>query len=541
MPARGPLVSRTARRAMGVLLATLLSGPASGTTAEVLAPGSPCGLPARYRTRIWRGYQPRRSGELQLVPRGQNIVGAGFPHAGPQEHLQEVPLFLYGPGLIQPGTVVGRAVTSADIVPTEARLLGFDPGNVDGTPLEEALVPGAPPPALVVTLVWDAGGRVVLDEYPKSWPELRALRPGGTWYDHATVGSSPSTSAAIHGTIGTGTFPKRHGLTGTQIRVKGRLIEPWRRGPKLLQEPALADRYDAAAGNAPLVAAIGSAAIQLALIGHGSLWPGGDRDLAVLKGAGGYRQPASFWGVPGNSSPYFDFPEYVNDLPPLTTHHQYADLFDGRDDGKWLGIPFKRLRNGWDSPARIPFETRVIEEVIRREGFGEDDVPDLLSVNYKLIDLVGHEWSMHSPQMRHAVEAHDAELPKLVQLLDQEVGAGRWVIVLTADHGATPHPRVTGGWPIDTSDVGARIRARFDDGGGRPLVQQVQPTQVFLDRAELPPGGLGAVAGLVSRLTKADTPVGGARPPPRQAGQRVFAAVFPSGALARCVSRTGGA
>jgi hypothetical protein len=513
-------------------------GASSLVPALPAAASSPCGLPDRFRLRIWRGFDPKRSGEIQLVARGQNVVGAGFPHAGPQDHLQDVPMLVYGPGVIAPGVTVDRPVTSADVAPTQARLVGADPGDVDGVPLEEALVPGAPRPALVVTIVWDAAGIEVLEEYPEAWPELRALRPGGTWYRTATVGSSPSTSAAIHGTIGTGTYPKRHGLTGTQVRVGGRLIEPWRRGPRLLREPAFADRYDAAAGNAPIVAAIGSAAIQLALIGHGSLWPGGDRDLAVLKGAGGYRQPGSFWGLPGNSSSFFDFPAYVNDLPPLHEYHQYADLFDGRDDGRWLGRRISTLRGGWDSPARLPFETRVIEEVIRREGLGDDDVPDLLAVNYKLIDLVSHEWSMHSPQMRHAVRAHDAELPRLIRLLDQEVGAGRWVMILTADHGATPNPRVTGGWPIDTSDVGAAIRARFDDGDGRPLVQQVQPTQVFLDRGELPAGGVGAVARLAAGLTQADTPVRGARPPPGEAGERVFAAAFPSGALRRCVPRS---
>ncbi|HEX2025527.1 MAG TPA: hypothetical protein VHH92_03935, partial [Actinomycetota bacterium] len=77
------------------------------------------------------------------------------------------------------------------------------------------------------------------------------------------------------------------------------------------------------------------------------------------------------------------------------------------------------------------------------------------------------------------------------------------------------------------------------DADGRPLVQQVQPTQVFLDRGELPAGGVGAVARLVARLTKADTRVGSARPSPGQAGQRVFAAAFPSGALRRCVPRAG--
>jgi hypothetical protein len=522
---------------MAVAVSVSVVVVAAGLFPAEAGPASPCRLPDRFRTRVWRGYDPGRSGEIQLVARGRNVVGAGFPHAGPQDHLQDVPLLLYGPGVIASGQAVDRPATSADIVPTQARLLGADPGGVDGAPLEEAILPGAPPPAVIVTIVWDAGGRVVLDEYPEAWPELRALRAEGTWYGGATVGSSPSTSAAIHGTIGTGTFPKRHGLTGTQVRVGGRLVQPWRRGPRLLREPTFADRLDADRGNAPVVAAVGSAPIQLALIGHGSLWPGGDQDLAVLKGAGGYRRPASFWGVPGNSNRFFDFPSYVNDLPPLTAYHEYADRFDGRNDGRWLGRRVKALRNGWDTPARIPFETRVIEELIRREGFGDDDVPDLLYVNYKLIDLVSHEWSMHSPQMRQAVRAHDAELPRLVELLDQEVGEGRWAMILTADHGATPNPRVTGGWPIDTSDVAAHIRTRFDDGNGRPLVQQVQPTQVFLDRGELPPGGVRAVARFAAKLTEADTPVGGNRPRRGRAGRRVFAAAFPSSALRRCVPK----
>ena len=40
-------------------------------------------------------------------------------------------MFLYGPGIIAP-RVVDRPVTSADIAPTQARLVGTEPGDVDG-------------------------------------------------------------------------------------------------------------------------------------------------------------------------------------------------------------------------------------------------------------------------------------------------------------------------------------------------------------------------------------------------------------------------
>jgi len=517
-----------------LLLVAGIAGPAGTSSAGSLAK-SACSLPDRYLVRIARGTDPQRSGDLQLVPRGQDFVGAGFPHAGPNDHLQDVPLLLYGPGVIQPGRVVERPVTSADIAPTAARLAGFDLSGVDGVPLEEALVPGAPAPTLIVTMVWDGAGHVVLDEYRRAWPELRALKREGTWYSHATVGSSPSTSAAIHATIGTGTYPRRHGLVGNALRVGGRIADPWDEGPAYLIEPALADRYDAANGNAPLVGMVGSSPIQLALIGHGSMWEGGDADIAALKQVGGPGDSRLSWGLPPNSSPFYAFPDYVNELPPISSYFGYADALDGRKDGRWLGEPIGSLRGGFDTPARVPFETRAMEEIIRREAFGDDAVPDLFSVNYKLIDFVGHEWSMNSPQMRHAVRAQDEELPRLVELLDQEVGPGRWVLILTADHGHTPDPRVSGAWRINDREIAARITATFDDGDARRVVQQVQPTQVFVNEAELRQNGAGlkAVAAMLGRLTRAQTAVGGTRPPPGTAGARVFSSVFPSGLLAR--------
>jgi len=484
-----------------------------------------CALPHRHLLRVWRGYDPRRSGVLQIVPREPNIVGPGFPHAGVADHLQDVPLLLYGPEVIESGRTVRRAVTVADVAPTIAELIGFDLPQADGTPLREALAQDSEPPRLVVTLVWDGGGRVVLDEWMDAWPNLRRLIRKGTWYEHASVGSSPSTSAPIHATIGTGAFPRRHGLIGNALRIAGRIADPWDEGPAYLALPSLADLYDAANGNAPLVGLIGSATVQLGLIGHGAMWEGGDRDIAVLKRRRGYENPDGFWGVAATSRRYFSTPGYVNRLPFLTAYQRSADLLDGRSDGAWMGASIEGLRNGYDTPARIPFESRVVEEVVHREGFGGDDVPDLLYLNYKLIDYVGHRWSLHSPQMRQTVQTQDAELPGLARVLDEEVGRGRWVLILTADHGSQPDPTRLGGRRIDITGIEAHIRSRFDDGDGEPLVDQVQTTQVFLDPEELAQNGhtLEQVAASLARLTAADIAA-----PPGSSGQRVFAAVFPS-------------
>ena len=57
--------------------------------------------------------------------------------------------------------------------------------------MDEAIVAGSQP-KLVVVLVWDAGGRYVLNLWPRMWPHLKGLIPKGTWYENASVGSNPS-------------------------------------------------------------------------------------------------------------------------------------------------------------------------------------------------------------------------------------------------------------------------------------------------------------------------------------------------------------
>ena len=111
---------------------------------------------------------------------------------------------------------VDRPVTLAGIAPTVAELLHFDGYRaIDGQPMARPSSPRDAMPKLVVTMVWDAGGINVLDEWPGRHPYLDKLIEKGTWYEDASVGSSPTSTAQVHATIGTGAFPNTAGSPGT--------------------------------------------------------------------------------------------------------------------------------------------------------------------------------------------------------------------------------------------------------------------------------------------------------------------------------------
>ncbi|MFN8233527.1 MAG: alkaline phosphatase family protein [Actinomycetota bacterium] len=501
-----------------------------------------CSLPHEWLLRTWRGWRPDRSAQLSYFPIQPDFVGAGLPHVGPWPYVQDVPMLWYGPGFVPARGEVGRPVTSAGIAPTVARLLRFDGFTApDGQPMTEAIAPGdeaKDPPRLIVTMVWDAGGMNVLDAHATAHPFYDSLIAKGTDYTDATVGSSPTSTAQIHATIGTGAFPNHHGLVGHHLTVGGKLTTPWQEGPAFLIEPTLADVYDLAMDNEPVVGIVGTVDIHFGMLGHGSFFSGGDRDIALTRSVVGgetLTDEGFEWNIPPRDAPYYELAGYANDVPGFEQDVRRVDQADGQLDGMWRGNPIDELLQGFDTPARTPYQERVVETVIRREGFGADAVPDLLYLNFKEIDYISHVWGVGSPEMNDAVIAQDRALRRFVGFLNRTVGRGRWAMVVTADHGAMPLPEDSGGFQISTAPIEAGIDERFDtDGDDVPVVDLVQPTQVFLNVDELDQNGftVSDVARYVMTLTQAQTAGGGTTVDPATANDLVFQAAFPSDLMA---------
>ena len=505
-----------------------------------------CGLPPEWLQRIANGYDPERSGDLEILPKVPNFVGAGLPHVGPWSFTSDVPMFWYGPGYIKPVGPVQQPVDLPDIMATWDHLLGSSFEPPDGEPMTDALVPAEErpePPRLLVMMVWDGAGRAVLDEWADAWPNLDRLRSQGAWYENATVGSSPTSSAQIHATFGTAAYPSHHGVPGHTVRIDGELVSPWKDGPFELELDTFADHFDAEQGNRPLVGISGSVAIQLGMMSHGSYLEGGDKDTAVLRTPGQgiieglLGAEGKAWNIPEEYREWYDMPPYVNDLPRLASYFDDVELDarDGARDGLWHGHEFEEseeLLNGFHTPARVPYQTRLLEELITREGFGDDEVTDLFFVNYKLIDTLGHLYGMEDETMGDAVATQDEYLMPFIDFLNKEVGENRWAMVLTADHGSLRSTEATGAFQISAEKLHGAIQAEFDeDQDDTPVVDQVKQTEIFMHVDELEEHGytLDEVSRFIMNLEQAQLQIPGL--PVRDPDEKVFQAAFPAEAL----------
>jgi hypothetical protein len=124
------------------------------------------------------------------------------------------------------------------------------------------------------------------------------------------------------------------------------------------------------------------------------------------------------------------------------------------EDGLPATFP-KKVNGGKDqlSPAffdafdHTPWNNDLVaemaERVVEHEQLGADATPDLLFVGFSQPDKAGHAYGPDSHEVMDSYLRLDRTLAGLFRFLDAKVGAGKWVVALTADHGIPPLPEKT--------------------------------------------------------------------------------------------------
>jgi hypothetical protein len=266
------------------------------------------------------------------------------------------------------------------------------------------------------------------------------------------------------------------------------------------------------------------------MIGHGAERSGGDRDIAAL-----WEVERDEWWI---NRDYYRLPSYVEDLgvQRLRTYERDLDSRDGVSDGLWFGNTIEELQSSKQrpgTPSFVQLTGDAVVEVIANEPLGRDDVTDLFWVEMKMPDYAGHQWTMNSPEEEDVLRETDRQIERFLDALDEKVGVGNYVFVLSADHGQQPRPELTGGWRVNNKELKRDVDERF---GG--VVEKVTPFDMYIDMAALSETdhALEDIARYFGTYTIKDNIPEGApgadRVPEARLDERLFAAAFPTGYLA---------
>jgi Type I phosphodiesterase / nucleotide pyrophosphatase len=335
---------------------------------------------------------------------------------------------------------------------------------------------------LVVLVVFDQFRGDYLTKWEKLYDKdgLGRLLRDGAWYQNCHYPYAFTLTAPGHASMVTGCPPIKHGIVANEwydralrTEVGAVAADRYRTVPESLAGKAKND------GPAPERLKQPTVGDALQKMGKGKIVSLSIKDRAAVLMAA-LRATAVYWfdtirGLFVTSTFYRDTPHtwvdafnkerpadkyFGKDWMKLRTDLDYRQ-YSGPDEVMSEGTGFQQGRvfphpttGGLDKPGRnyyeaitnSPYGNDLLLELARRaidaEKLGQGDGCDLLCLSFSSNDLVGHCWGPDSQEVLDITLRTDLLVKNLLNCLDAKVGRGRYLLVMTADHGVSQIPEV---------------------------------------------------------------------------------------------------
>lgn len=378
-----------------------------------------------------------------------------------------------------------------------------------------------PPPKLVVGIVVDQMRNDYLQRFGDHFEEggFKRLMNDGYYCANHHFSYVPTYTGPGHASVYTGTTPAVHGIAANNwydprierdvycvedksVRTVGIANADGQMSPENLKVSTVTDelmlRYN-----------MRSKVVGLSIKDRGAILPAGHLGQA-------------WWYSKGRmitSSYYADeLPEWVNrfndrKLPDTYMKKQWSLLREPEiyttgepDDSpyemKYAGeeaplmpkdLPKLAELNGFHNvfkktPYCNSFLIDFAKAAVREREMGKGEVTDFLAVSFSTPDYLGHAMGTRSVEVHDMYLRLDRDLADFFDFLDSEVGAGEYVVFLTADHGAADVPQynmdmgMPGGY-LDRTQVAAEVAASLEKAFGKnEFISAVKDDRIFLNR-----------------------------------------------------------
>lgn len=150
------------------------------------------------------------------------------------------------------------------------------------------------------------------------------------------------------------------------------------------------------------------------------------------------------------------------------------------------------------SPYGNDFTLLAAREIVIGEKLGKDNDCDFLAINFSSNDYVGHAFGPYSWEVEDITLRTDRQIQEFTKFLDAEIGAGKWTLAVTADHGVAPIPEWAAEQKIpakrnplgSTSELKLKLEARVRTAVGaadndKPIIANFSDNSVVFDHAHV--------------------------------------------------------
>ncbi|HEY0956994.1 MAG TPA: alkaline phosphatase family protein [Roseateles sp.] len=295
----------------------------------------------------------------------------------------------------------------------------------------------------------------------------------GRWFANAHYGHGHTVTAAGHAVMLTGAYPQRTGIISNEWRDPATGDPVYNTGDTAYQY--LDNPTAPLAGTSPrnlkvetLGDVLRTRSPQSKVIGisgkdRGAILPAGHKGTAYMymtetgrfTSSSYYMQTLPAWVTAFNATKPADA-FFQKTWVPLLPEAAYArsvpdgqawQVASGNGNrlpaivGDKMDAPGPRFYgNLLASPFGDELTLAFARAAVTNEKLGQRDVQDLLSVSLSSHDYINHAYGPES-RLSHDHTLHlDRHLQAFFQFLDRTVGAGNYVLALTADHGFTDTP-----------------------------------------------------------------------------------------------------
>lgn len=376
-------------------------------------------------------------------------------------------------------------------------------------------------PALVVGIVVDQMRYDYLTRFWNKYEEggFKRIVQDGFSFKNAHFNYIPTYTAPGHASVFTGTTPQYHGIIGNDWYNKFEKKSVYNAGDESVQSIGTKSNAGKMSPHRMLSTTVADEnrlftqmrgkTIGIAMKDRGAILPAGHTANAAYWFQGGdegkwitstfYMKDLPGWvkdfNNSGKAATYLKVWNTLHDINTYTESGPDKNNFEGGFSNQTT-FPYdlEKLSGGKNkfemvkvSPYGNNLTTDFAIAAIDAEELGKDEFTDFLTLSYSSPDYIGHNFGVNSKEIQDTYLRLDRDLARLLDHLDEKVGAGKYTIFLTSDHGGGDVPaymksvRIPGGY-FDNSGfkekLNSFIEEQYDE---TDLIEMVSNYQIFFN------------------------------------------------------------